>query len=151
MSRAHRQSILLKILRQGPVRTQHAVVALLAEEGISTTQATLSRDFLALGVIKTPAGYQLPGIAARHPMPPVATAFFGDVVHQVDVGETIIVVRTATAHADAVALRVDELSDPDLLGTIAGDDTIFVATRSPKAAERIATTLFGYDASNHRN
>ena len=151
MTRVHRQSALLELLRKGPVRTQEAVVTLLAEEGIPTTQATLSRDFVALGVIKTPIGYQLPGISPQGAPPPVSTEFFVASVRHVDVGGTIIVVRTPTAHADALALRVDEFVDPDLLGTIAGDDTVFVATRSAPAAKRLGTLLFGYQVPRERH
>jgi transcriptional regulator of arginine metabolism len=149
--RSKRQAILLEILRTRPIRTQEAAVAILANEGIPTTQATLSRDFVALGAVKTSFGYQLPGTSSRNAAPPVSIEFFDTSVRSVEIGETIIVVRTPPAHADAVALRVDEILDPDLLGTIAGDDTVFVATRSPMAANRLAAMLFGYKPTNERS
>ena len=151
MSRIQRQAILLKLLRQAPLRTQSAAVEILAAEGIPTTQATLSRDFVSLGVIKTSSGYQIPSLADRNAATTGSGGFFTTSIQQVEVGETIIVIRTPPAHANAVAIQIDEISDPDLLGTIAGDDTVFVATRSSGAAKRLAATLFGQEPPSERS
>ena len=144
MRKHQRHTLIAELLQQHSIRTQRALVDQLAEAGISATQTTLSRDLTALGVVKTASGYRLPG-RGQVPVPPAATQLLHELVRAVEIGGTMIVLPPPPAHADAVALQLDELSDPDLLGTIAGDDTVFVATRSTESAARLAGTLFGHE------
>ncbi|MDG1978611.1 MAG: hypothetical protein P8I44_08605 [Phycisphaerales bacterium] len=147
MRKNQRHTLIAELLQEKSIRTQQALADQLAEAGVSATQTTLSRDLTALGVVKTASGYRLPG-RGQVPVPPAATQLFRDLVRGVEVGGTMLVLHTPPAHADAVALQLDELSDPDLLGTIAGDDTVFVATRSTDSAARLARTLFGHETAD---
>ncbi|NCF40331.1 MAG: arginine repressor [Planctomycetia bacterium] len=147
MRKHQRHTLIAELLQEKSIRTQQALVDQLAEAGVSATQTTLSRDLTALGVVKTASGYRLPG-RAEVLVPPAATQLFQDLVRNVQVGGTMLVLHTPPAHADAVALQLDELSDPDLLGTIAGDDTVFVATRNPDSAARLARVLFGHETQD---
>ncbi|MHC4792718.1 MAG: arginine repressor [Planctomycetota bacterium] len=147
MRKHQRHTLIAELLQEKSIRTQQALVDQLAEAGVSATQTTLSRDLTALGVVKTASGYRLPG-RGEVLVPPAATQLFQDLVRNVQVGGTMLVLHTPPAHADAVALQLDELSDPDLLGTIAGDDTVFVATRNPDSAARLARVLFGHETQD---
>jgi transcriptional regulator of arginine metabolism len=147
MRKHQRHTLIAELLQEKSIRTQQALVDQLAEAGVSATQTTLSRDLTALGVVKTASGYRLPG-RGEVLVPPAATQLFQDLVRNVEVGGTMLVLHTPPAHADAVALQLDELSDPDLLGTIAGDDTVFVATRNPDSAARLARVLFGHETQD---
>jgi len=147
MRKHQRHTLIAELLQEKSIRTQQALVDQLAEAGVSATQTTLSRDLTALGVVKTASGYRLPG-RGEVLVPPAATQLFQDLVRNVEVGGTMLVLHTPPAHADAVALQLDALSDPDLLGTIAGDDTVFVATRNPDSAARLARVLFGHETQD---
>ncbi|MFM1833627.1 MAG: hypothetical protein RLZZ461_1943 [Planctomycetota bacterium] len=131
--------MVLELLRRGPVATQQDLVDRLAELGVAATQTTLSRDLAAIGAVKSPLGYALPGPALAGVAGAADTT---DVVVSAEIGGTILVLRTPPAHAHPVAQRIDAMRDPDVLGTIAGDDTVFVAARTVAAARRLATALF---------
>lgn len=120
--------------------TQQELGDRLAELGITATQTTISRDLTAIGAVKTPLGYQLPSTGGS----PTASTSDGvaDIVLSAEIGGTVLVVRTPPAHAHPVAQRIDAIHDPEVLGTIAGDDTVFVAVRSVAAARRLAHDLF---------
>lgn len=132
-----RQNRIVNHLRKGSVSSQERLVALLKGEGIEVTQATLSRDLHDLGVVKGPAGYMLPGQAP-------APAANGDLERAVrtmllsgQVGGNLAVLHTGPGQAPALALEIDRASPKGVLGTVAGDDTIFVAARSPREAGRL--------------
>lgn len=140
MSASQRRAQILDLLSRGPVPTQQELGDRLADLGIPATQTTISRDLAAIGAVKTSLGYQLP--ATTGPSTPNAAEGVTDVVVAAEIGGTVLVVRTPPAHAHPVAQRIDALGDPDLLGSIAGDDTVFVAVRSVAAARRLAAEIF---------
>ncbi len=140
MSASQRRAQILDLLSHGPIPTQQDLGDRLAAMGIPATQTTISRDLAAIGAVKTSLGYQLP--SAGGPPPSTAADGVTNVVVSAEVGGTMLVVRTPPAHANPVAQRIDALDDPDVLGSIAGDDTVFVAVRSAAAAQRLSTTLF---------
>jgi transcriptional regulator of arginine metabolism len=140
MQAAQRRAMILDLLRRGPVATQQDLADRLGELGVTATQTTLSRDLAAIGAVKSTLGYALPGpTLAGSSAGPESTS---DVVVSAEIGGTILVLRTPPAHAHPVAQRIDAMRDPDVLGTIAGDDTVFVAARNVAAARRLATDLF---------
>lgn len=113
-------------------------------EGIEVTQATLSRDLAELGVVKGPSGYMLPGAAPALPAGDrealLATALRQHLV-SVTRGGTMVVLRTPSGHANSLAIELDRAGLPGALGTIAGDDTVFVAAKDADAAASLARTL----------
>jgi transcriptional regulator of arginine metabolism len=139
---AHRRSEIVTLVREGSVRSQDELQRLLASRGIAVTQPTLSRDLRDLALVKSAAGYALPGQAA-------ASANGAGKVERllkefglsVRAAGTLVVVKTPPGAANAVALAVDQASLPEVAGTIAGDDTIFLATRSASSAARLARSL----------
>ncbi|MFG0327461.1 MAG: arginine repressor [Phycisphaerales bacterium JB037] len=145
--RQRRQALICRILAGGPIASQEALVARLASVGVHTTQATLSRDLRDLGVLKGPDGYILPEATAeparalpRVPEPDLRYDSLARVVSQYLVsvagGVGQVVIHTNPGHAQLIALELDRFPPKGVLGTIAGDDTIFVAVASP---ERVAS------------
>lgn len=140
-----RQAEILRLVRGGTVRSQESLQALLRRRGFAVTQPTLSRDLRRLGLARTPAGYAAP----PGPSPFVATEdraaaldrILAQAVLAVQAAGTIVVVRTPAAGAHPVARVLDEAGLPDIVGTIAGDDTIFVAAPDAGAARRLERRL----------
>jgi transcriptional regulator of arginine metabolism len=127
-----RRNAILRILRGGRVRKQDELVALLKREGYSVTQSSVSRDLRGLGVLKASEGYVLP---AEDPEPAAGNfARLAEFVREVRrAGASITVVKTATGAAQSVALGIDKAGWPEVVGTISGDDTVFIATENARA------------------
>jgi transcriptional regulator of arginine metabolism len=135
--RSARRRALLGILRKGHAATQGELVRALRDEGFDVTQATVSRDLHELRAVKVRSGDEVsyrfpedvPRLRGRHEDVAEELAEFA-----IDVREagTLVVVVTLPGHAPAVARAIDLAALPAVRGTIAGDDTIFVAT--PDAA-----------------
>jgi transcriptional regulator of arginine metabolism len=136
--RHRRHDRILALLRRGGVASQEQLAGLLRAEGIRVTQATLSRDLRELGVMKGPAGYILPGAAAAPPPPngdlqrALRTMMLGG-----DAGGNLAVLHTGPGRASALALEIDRAELRPVLGTVAGDDTVFVATRTTRDAAKV--------------
>ena len=113
-------------------------------EGIAVTQATLSRDLTELGVVKGSTGYMLPGSTPALPAGDreamLATALRQHLI-SVTRGGTLVVLKTPSGHANSLAIELDRAGLPGTLGTIAGDDTIFVAAEDLAAATSLARTI----------
>ena len=143
-----REAILMAVREGGPVHSQRDLRKALRERGWRVTQPTLSRDLRELGFARTPAGYiapgDLPGMAAAGV--PLTPAGFREeklgqrlrtFVVSVRRAGALVVVKTPPGGAHAVARTIDEAVFADIVGTIAGDDTIFVAAATVAAARRI--------------
>jgi transcriptional regulator of arginine metabolism len=118
-----------------PVATQEELRELLSARGHVVTQATLSRDLAKLGARRAASGaYELPDAAPR---PPV----LGDLVRAVDDNGSLVVIHTSAGAAQVVASTFDRARLPEALGTIAGDDTIFVAPARGVTTARLARRL----------
>lgn len=137
-ARDERHRLIEGILTGGRVRSQDDLRVRLAESGVEVTQATLSRDLRELGVVKGPAGYEVPRDAAAQPDRDRAIREF---VTSIEAVGQLVILRTGPGQAQLVAATIDD--DPPALtaGTIAGDDTIFLAARSPAAARTVAERL----------
>ena len=140
MSKTARQSLLLRIVRERAPRTQEEVVELLADRGVEVSQVTLSRDLRELGVVKSPQGYRELG-AAPPPPEEMLLRTLREFVTGVDVAQNLVVIKTNPGSAAAVALGLDRAGWPEIVGTVAGDDTIFAATASATMAKRLAGKL----------
>ena len=121
------------------IATQEELRALLASRGHDVTQATLSRDLAQLGARRTaqPGGgtsYELPHAAPARPLLP-------DLVRGVDDNGTLVVIHTAPGAAQVVASALDRARPAEILGTIAGDDAIFVAPARGVATQRLVRRI----------
>lgn len=139
-----RRSEILRLVREGAVRSQEEIQRRLRRRGIAVAQPTLSRDLRALGLAKTPEGYVTP---AGGPSVPAQTRqealdrALGESVLSVRAATSLVVIRTPPAGAHPLARAIDEALLDDVVGTVAGDDTIFVATPGASAALRLERRL----------
>ena len=140
MSKNARQSLLLEVVRERTPRTQEELAELMADRGVEVSQVTLSRDLRELGVVKSPEGYREPDSAAR-PSGDALLRTLRDFLVGVEVAQNLVVLKTNPGGAAAVALGLDRASWDEIVGTVAGDDTIFAATPSAGAAKRLAERL----------
>jgi transcriptional regulator of arginine metabolism len=135
-----RRDAILRILRGTPVRKQDELVRLLRREGHEVTQSSISRDLRELGVLKASGRYLPPTALAvnthsdfhmlRQFVRSIATA-----------GPSLIVVKTTIGAAQSVAAAIDKAEWPEIVGTISGDDTIFLATDTARAQAQAVTRL----------
>jgi len=137
-----REQLILQIIRRRPVGTQGELVRQLQRMGLKVTQATVSRDIKRLGLVKVRTDYGIYRyLPPEEPLPPPGEAqerlirAFQEFVTGVDFGVDLVLVKTLTGRANAVAAAIDEVRWPDVAGTVAGDDTIIVVPRT-KAAQR---------------
>ncbi|MBU3066923.1 arginine repressor [Nocardia sp. NEAU-G5] len=150
-TRAGRQQRIIEILSGHAVRSQTELAALLAAEGIDTTQATLSRDLDELGAVKLRAA---DGGAGVYVVPedgsPVRgvtggtdrlSKLLGDLLVSTDHSGNIAVLRTPPGAAHFLASALDRASLPEIVGTIAGDDTIAVIAREPLTGAELAAKI----------
>lgn len=138
-----RQEAIRKVIRARRVATQDELGALLEEEGISVTQATLSRDLQQLGALRVsrPDGGTLYELEATNAAAtPVRTELRAQIL-QIAENDSLVVLRTRPGMASAVALAIDTARLPECLGTLAGDDTIF-ATPSRGSSTRKLAQIF---------
>ena len=146
MKRARQQAI-GDVVREQALRTQQELVDALVDKGFKATQATVSRDITEMGLVKVPLDgrqvYALPSSQA-------ATEQTGEqrLIElldglPIDVRESglMLVIRAVPGTAHAIATALDRARWPDVLGTIAGDDTLFIATADAKALTRVRKRL----------
>ena len=146
-----RREEILRIVRSQTVHSQDELLVLLRKRGVRVAQPTLSRDLRELGLAKTPNGYIAPGDLSA--IAPIITftprevrvgrleQLVRDSVLSAVAAGNLVIVRTPAAAAQPVASALDASSLDDVLGTIGGDDTIFVALRTPSAASALARRL----------
>ena len=134
-----RRAAIRDLLLQRPAETQASLVRALGRLGLAATQSSVSRDLREIGAIKTPHGYELPASSDTGDDQVAAVA---DLLRSITpAGSNLLVIRTAIGAAQRVALAMDRSSWPGMVGTIAGDDTIFVATESAHAQKNLMTRI----------
>ncbi len=139
-----RQQKILDLIRKNKIRTHEQLVDELKAEGILVTQATVSRDIKELGIIKI-QDEQGSIYAAAKEWDNSLTKFSGDIV-DVKCAMNIVVIHTKPGIASAVAAAVDNEMKPEIVGSIAGDDTIFIVVTDPETAENLTGRLKEYFA-----
>ena len=143
----NRQIKILEIISKHEVETQDELIALLKEEDYYVTQATISRDIRELDLIKmtTSSGKYKYTVAAHSAHESAKKNHMGNAImgsiRSVDFGENLIVIKTLPGMSDEVAIEIDRVSAHDILGCIAGDDTVFVAMRNTRSAEMACVKL----------
>ncbi len=127
-----RQKAIWKLIGEGTVETQEELAAKLERAGFSVTQATISRDIRELGLQKTPYGYRQPGSETSRMKPDTLkyVRVLKEGTQSMEPAAAVLVIRTVSGMAMAVAAALDELKLPGVVGCIAGDDTIFCALKS---------------------
>ncbi|MBL9030630.1 MAG: arginine repressor [Phycisphaerae bacterium] len=138
-TRSHRHERIRREIVAGGVASQEDLARRLRAAGIRATQATLSRDLRTLGAVKGPRGYALPGEESA-PEPARSGALaeaLRSFLVSAEAGGNLAVLRTGPGRAQALALEIDRASLAGVVGTVAGDDTVFVASRTAREAERL--------------
>ena len=143
----HRRLLLRRLIERQEISSQEELVSLLAIRGHTVSQATVSRDLTAIGAVRASLNdnsviYRLVATAAQadelHDR-------FRQLVHEITSSANIVIVRTPPGGAHAVGVALDDTRDrgrlPEVLGTVAGDDTVLIVTRSAKGGTRLARKL----------
>lgn len=147
--KSKRQKLICDLILKYEIDTQEELVSKLLEAGCKVTQATVSRDIRELRLTKIVGEsgaqkYALPRQEAEN-QPPLAALRFSRVLQEgfisVDVAGVIVVVRTMTGMAMAVAAALDQMRLEEIVGTIAGDDTIFLAVHSEEDARKLCEKI----------
>jgi transcriptional regulator of arginine metabolism len=133
MNKSFRQGQILKIIRGKQIYTQDELARELNELGIQTTQVTLSRDMRELALVKTPEGYrQLPSERGGPGLAEVAEEYLQDI----RIAQNLVVLRTSPGNANALAVALDREELEEVVGTVAGDDTVLVITADNRQADK---------------
>ena len=150
-TRAGRQARIVELLSTNSIRSQTELAALLAEEGIDATQATLSRDLEELGAVKLRAADGGVGVYLvpedGNPVRGVSggtdrlSKLLSELLVSTDASANLAVLRTPPGAAQYLASALDRASLPDVVGTIAGDDTILVIAREPTTGAQLAAKI----------
>jgi transcriptional regulator of arginine metabolism len=142
MSKAARQKAILDLLEQGPVESQDALQHSLVRRGFDVGQATLSRDIHELKLVKGPEGY------ARITESKASDTFLPSVMHmayqfvvEIRQAQNMLVIKTTVGSAQPVAAALDASHWPEVVGTLAGDDTVFVVAADKKKAHALARRI----------
>ena len=133
-----RQELIKDLLARNEVSNQEQLQDLLAAEGVETTQATLSRDLRDIGAMKGPQGYSvaMESAESRPEVQALRDTLQSELV-RIDRGGTVLVLHTRAGEALRVSEEIEHSDLPGVLGTVAGQDTIFVATRSNAQANEL--------------
>ncbi len=141
-SKEYRQRLIEELVEDEFISTQAEIAEHLEGRGIKVTQATISRDVNDLRLIRLPAGdgrhrYRSTPLMLQEDVMGELRDRFRLFVRDVDRGDNIIVIRTDEGHASGIAFVIDKLEREGIVGTLAGQNTIFVITRSGSVAEEL--------------
>jgi transcriptional regulator of arginine metabolism len=134
MGKTERQQKIADVIRAKRIRSQAELVQELERRGVTSTQASVSRDLSELGVVKVGGVYKLPQVEPGQ----------SSLVDRLAVdraGDHLLVVSTGPGHAPIAALKIDKAKIAGIVGTIAGDDTIFVAVRGRKDQSKVTRKI----------
>ena len=141
-----RQEYLLQIIAEETVETQEQLLERLQERGIRSTQATISRDIKELHLIKEPVGqgryrYAVSAHRTKLNFADRLRTIFREGVLSVDYAQNLVVIKTMPGLANGAAAAIDKLNIPEMLGTLAGDDTCFVVLKDTQAAAELCAEI----------
>lgn len=139
--RRQRRLRILELITTQTLRTQEELVEMLGREGWDVTQSSVSRDIAALRLVKIDGVYHRPSPATDRP-PDQDEQRVADSVLAVEAsGDALVVLHTPPGEANRAGIALDRLAWPEMLGTIAGDDTIFIAVRDRSAQQKLLHRL----------
>lgn len=143
--KSRRQAVILDIVQREPIRSQEQLRRRVKSEGFDVTQATLSRDIREIGLVKGGAdgAYQAPAQAVASPATAVHTLqrALGEYLARVDRVQQLVLLRTGPGQAQLLAVALDRARLPDVVGTVAGDDTILVIAPDTRRARALVKRL----------
>ncbi len=137
ISKKARQGKILEVVRKSQVRSQEELSVLLQRERIEVAQSTLSRDIRELGLVKARGSYQISGETNSAPPENTVRRAFEQFVIQSGVSGNIVMLKTSPGNAHSIGVVLDAAQWPEVLGTVAGDDTVFVLLRSSRQGKKV--------------
>ena len=144
MTKAARQKTILELVHKGPIESQEELQGYLAKRGFAVGQATLSRDIRELGLVKTYDGYvPANGVGVSEPVLPSVSRLVREFVLEVRLAQNLLVLKTSVGSAQPVAAAMDAEDWSEVVGTLAGDDTILVISQDNKTAQQLARRIEG--------
>jgi transcriptional regulator of arginine metabolism len=159
-SKAGRHARIVALLGDRPVRSQGELAQLLADEGLAVAQTTLSRDLEELGAVKLRSAdggqpiYVVPedgsplAVRGAGDAPPARLArLLSELLVSAEASANLVVLRTPPGAAQFLASALDRATLPDVLGTVAGDDTVLVISRHPQGGDKIAQRFIAMSIS----
>jgi transcriptional regulator of arginine metabolism len=138
MNKSFRQGQIRQIVRSHEIHTQDELARELGLLGIQTTQVTLSRDIREIGLVKTPEGYR--PLATEESGPKLADVV-DEYMQDIRVAQNLVVVRTSPGNANSLAIAIDREELAEVVGTVAGDDTILVIAPDSETAAKFRKKL----------
>ncbi|MCP5062298.1 MAG: arginine repressor [Ignavibacteriae bacterium] len=144
-----RQNKIKRILTDRIISNQEQILKLLKNEGVTVTQATLSRDFADLGVIRTFTELGVQYLLSSTDYGKEISKLIGLEILNVTYNDNLIVIRTLAGRAQGVAHYIDRLNKDEILGTIGGDDTVLVIPDQVKNLQKIITFLENLTTRNY--
>ena len=138
MNKTFRQGRILKLIQSQDLHTQEELAVGLKSLGFTASQVTISRDIQELGLVKTPQGYrQMTPERSGPTLETVAIEFLQDI----RVAQNLVVLKTSSGNANAVAVALDKEQWTEIVGTIAGDDTVLVVAPDSSTASEVSSKL----------
>ena len=142
--KSKRQEKILQLILDHDIETQEQLLRELREAGFQTTQATISRDIKQLHLVKEPTGhgrYSVPSKPVEHTFSAKLNIIFKQCLTSVDHAQNILVIKTMPGLASAACSALDKMNIPEIVGTLAGDDTAFIAMRDVPSASTLCAEL----------
>jgi transcriptional regulator of arginine metabolism len=136
-----RHKAILELVRSGEIGSQDELMRGLKDRDIDVSQSTLSRDIQELRLAKTGGFYTVVDSEPARPSEESFRRILSEFMVDVDVAQNIVVVKTGPGHASTVSQALDEAGWPESIGSIAGENTVFVVARSPRDGKKIASRL----------
>lgn len=140
-----RQEKILEIIEKYEVSTQEALIGKLAEFGFDSTQTTISRDIRQLKLVKTPTGKGTYKYAApkekKETLAPAHNSALTDSVVKIEAAQNIVVIKTLAGMANAIAVCLDTVDIGEVVGSVAGDDTILMVMKDSQRAQEAERAL----------
>ena len=142
-SRARSRLKILELISTRSVRTQEELADALAADGWQVTQSSVSRDIASLRLAKVGGAYRKAPASSSLARDPDEVRIAEGVLTAEPAGDALVVVHTPPGEANRVGIALDRLAWPEIVGTIAGDDTIFLAVKNRQAQQRVMTRISG--------
>jgi len=141
-----RQAMILEIVSQENIETQEQLLACLRDRGIRCTQATISRDIKQLHLIKEPVGqgvykYAVSGRRTELNLAEKLRTIFRECIVSIDYAQNIVVIKTMPGLANGACSALDNMDMNDIVGSLAGDDTVFLVMRTTESAELLCQEI----------
>jgi transcriptional regulator of arginine metabolism len=141
MNKTYRQGQILRLIKGHAIFTQEQLAHELAALGVAAKQVTLSRDVRELGLVKTASGYRQ--VSAGSVGPGVET-IMAEFLLEARAAQNLLVLKTSPGHANSIAIALDQADWPEVVGTLAGDDTVLVIAPDTGTATELRNRLLAF-------